>query len=311
MSLCGFRIVPTIFSSTSNSSRPHVCIHARGLRTLRGSVVAVALPTGTTHTTSSPSLPSRQSPRIGHRRDDGPAEERNARDSTRSFGSGNGDADSARGESSSPDGGQLPLLVYEGPFASLTLKLKRISLTSAAIGLVGLPALSLFGGTASSVPASGQLAVVVTAGVAAVGSTALLGYCFSPYVHTLERLLPPPPLPHSAEDGAGDHPAGEEGGGAGGIGDQRKNCTTLARIVTRDIVARRVVTVFDPATDVSTPPNGITRPFCNFVVRGTPMYVHPELLHDDELRAQLFGEDPQLANAEARNKTKSDDDEFL
>lgn len=205
----------------------------------------------------------------------------------------------------------MPLLVYEGPFASLTLKLKRISLTSAAIGLVGLPALSLFGGTASSVPASGQLAVVVTAGVAAVGSTALLGYCFSPYVHTLERLLPPPPLPHSAEDGAGDHPAGEEGGGAGGIGDQRKNCTTLARIVTRDILARRVVTVFDPATDVSTPPNGITRPFCNFVVRGTPMYVHPELLHDDELRAQLFGEDPQLANAEARNKTKSDDDEFL
>ena len=303
MSLCGFRIVPTIISSRSNSSRPHVCIHARGLRTLRGSVVAVALPTGTTHMT-------RQSPRIGHRRDDGPAEERNARHSTRFFGSGNGDADSARGESSSPDGGQLPLLVYEGPFASLTLKLKRISLTSAAIGLVGLPALSLFG-TASSVPASGQLAVVVTAGVAAVGSTALLGYCFSPYVHTLERLPPPPPLPHSAEDGAGDHPAGEEGGGTSGIGDLRKNGTTLARIVTRDILARRVETVFDPATDVSTPPNGITRPFCNFVVKGTPMYVHPELLHDDELRAQLFGEDPQLANAEARNKTKSDDDEFL
>jgi hypothetical protein len=45
-----------------------------------------------------------------------------------------------------------------------------------------------------------------------------------------------------------------------------------------------------------------------------PMYVHPELLHDDELRYQLLGgEDMEqrTRNAEARNKAKSDDDEFL
>ena len=44
------------------------------------------------------------------------------------------------------------------------------------------------------------------------------------------------------------------------------------------------------------------------------MYVHPELLHDDELRYQLLGgEDMEqrTRNAESRNKAKSDDDEFL
>ena len=168
-----------------------------------------------------------------------------------------------------------PNIVYEGPFASLTLRLKRISLMSAIVGVVGLPALSFSFG--SSVPASGQLAVVVTAGITAVGSTALLGYCFSPYVHTLERLV------------------GEENG--------------LVRITTRDILARKVETVFDPKTDVSSPPKHNSRPFCNFIVKGAPMFVHQELVRDHELRVQLLGENAIMSNADTRHKT--DDDEFL
>ena len=50
-----------------------------------------------------------------------------------------------------------PAVLYEGPFAALTLRLKRVSLTSAVIGIVGLPALSFFYGAADSVPATGQL----------------------------------------------------------------------------------------------------------------------------------------------------------
>lgn len=179
---------------------------------------------------------------------------------------------------------QHPSLVYEGPFASLTLKLKRVSLISACIGLVGLPAISLFG--ASSVPATGQLAIIATAGVTAIGSTALLGYCFSPYVHTLERL--------SALKDSNDGDA-----------------NALVRIITRDILARRIETIFDPTTDVSPPPKNNSRPFCNFVVKGLPMYVHPELIDDYKLRVQLLGEEPQQANADARNKKKLEDDEFL
>ena len=178
----------------------------------------------------------------------------------------------------------VSLVMYEGPFASLTLKLKRISLISACIGLVGLPAISLFG--ASSVPAPGQLAIIATAGLTAVGSTALLGYCFSPYVHTLERIP-------SVKEGYND------------------DANSSVKIITCDVLARRVETIFDPNTDVSPPPKNNSRPFCNFVVKGLPMYVHPELISDYNLRVQLLGEEPQQANADARNKQKLEDDEFL
>ena len=55
------------------------------------------------------------------------------------------------------DNEEEPAVLYEGPFAALTLRLKRVSLTSAVIGIVGLPALSFFYGAADSVPATGQL----------------------------------------------------------------------------------------------------------------------------------------------------------
>jgi hypothetical protein len=229
--------------------------------------------------------------------------------------------------SSSSSSSSSSVVIYEGPFASLTLRLKRVSLTSAMIGMIGLPALTAFHGVAStsssSVPPSGQMAVVLTAGIAAVGSTALLGYCFSPYVHAMERIVvdtPPPSRDGGAsvayassgddarvedvdDDVVDDDNRSETGGGGG-----------LVRIITRDILTRRVETIFDPARDVAPPPTVTSRPFCNFLVRGIPMYVHPELIHDDELRYRLLGgEDAEqrTRSAEARNRAKSDDDEFL
>lgn len=172
-----------------------------------------------------------------------------------------------------------PVVLYEGPFAALTLRLKRVSLTSAVIGIVGLPALSFFYGAADSVPATGQVAVLATAGVTAVGSTVLLGYCFSPYVHTLERVSP--------DEGPDNY---------------------RLRMVTRDILARRVETIFDPTTDVTAPSSSNSRPFCNFMVKGLPFYIHPELINNHELRVQLVGEETRDDNV-AKNKT--DDDEFL
>ena len=177
------------------------------------------------------------------------------------------------------DTSKEPVVLYEGPFAALTLRLKRVSLTSAVIGIVGLPALSFFYGAADSVPATGQVAVLATAGVTAVGSTVLLGYCFSPYVHTLERVSP--------DEGTDNY---------------------LLRMVTRDILARRIETIFDPTTDVTAPSSSNSRPFCNFMVKGLPFYIHPELINNHELRAQLVGEETR-DNDVAKNKT--DDDEFL
>lgn len=170
-----------------------------------------------------------------------------------------------------PEDKEKQTLIYEGPFGSLTLKLKRLSLFSAVIAIVGLPSLSFLYGT-GSVPAPGQLAVIATASITAVGSTALLSYCFSPYIHTMEQL------------------------------EQDRN---LLRATTRDILAREVVTVFDPK-DVTASTNN-ARPFCNFMLGGRPFYVHPELVNDDKLRAQLVGEPPQ----EQDKKIRKDDDEFF
>ena len=214
---------------------------------------------------------------------------------TKSFSSGSSEESTNKPSNTDTDQSNndgLPELLYEGPFASLTLRLKRISLMSAVIGIVGLPALSVFYG-GGSIPATGQLAIIATAGVTAVGSTALLGYCFSPYVHYLERL-PPATLNENNVD------EGEE--------DQN-----LFRITTRDILARRVETIFNPATDISPAPSNNSRPFCNFMVRGLPMYVHKEMIHDHKLRVQLVGEEEpqQQDDLEAKNKKKTDDDEFF
>ena len=172
---------------------------------------------------------------------------------------------------------QKEMLIYESPFAALTLKLKRVSLTSAVIGINGLPILSIFYG-AGDVPATGQLAVIATAGATAVGSTILLGYCFSPYVHTMELL------------------------------NDDINGELKVKMVTRDILARQVETIFDPATEVSPPAKNNTRPFCNFMVRGKPFYIHPDLVKDDKVRVQLVAEDQEAVK---EIKKKTDDDEFL
>lgn len=216
----------------------------------------------------------------------------------RSFGTGASNEGSEPSDvASKPSpGDDRPVLLYEGPFASLTLKLKRVSLTSAAIGIFGLPALTLLYGAEGSVPPTGQVAVIATAGFAAVGSTVLLGYCFSPYVHALERL------PGSKDGGGGSD--GTEGGATGG--------GELMKITTHDILSRRIETVFDPATEVSPPTAaGNSRLFCNFLVRGQPMYVHPELIRDHELRVKLVGEEPRKEGADEMNKKKIDDDEFF
>ena len=81
-------------------------------------------------------------------------------------------------------------------------------------------------------------------------------------------------------------------------------------MVTRDILARKVETIFDPTKDVATPSSSNSRPFCNFMVNGLPFYIHPELITDLNLRVQLVGEEKKN-ESDTKNKTKTDDDEFL
>lgn len=184
-------------------------------------------------------------------------------------------------------------LIYEGPFASLALRLKRISITSAAASIIGVPILLTYG---SNIPASGQLAVGGTAILAATGSTAALSFCFSPYLHKLEWI--PVRQCKTAE------------------GKKEKSVTSqtqLMKATTRNFFAMQVETVFDPDVDVTHDPKTY-RPFCNFMVKGLPLFIHPELLNDTDLRIKLLGKEKgTLVEDEAKEdgKKKDPDDEFL
>merc|ERR1712008_245612 len=132
------------------------------------------------------------------------------------------------------------------------------------------------------------IAVGGTAMVAACGSTVALSFCFSPYVHILEST---PPSHNNDDD----------------------NSTMMLRAVTRNILAREVETVFDPATDVLHDTKN--RPFCNFVAKGVPMYVHKELIADQKLYTQLLGKpmqsDDEIQKENNSSTSKKDDDDIF
>jgi len=192
-------------------------------------------------------------------------------------------------------------VVYEGPFASLTTRLKRVSITSAFASLIGVPSLILFqmngGGSGAegvAIPAMGQIAVGGTAILAACGSTAALSFCFSPYIHKLEWCK-------SQQQGAEEK-------------DKQQDNRKMMIATTQNILSMKVETKFDPMTDV-THPTKTFRPFCNFLIKDAPMYVHPELIHDSHLRTLLVGkqveEDDMHAKPSNDKQRLKDDDEFL
>ena len=79
-------------------------------------------------------------------------------------------------------------IIYEGPFAMLTTRLKAVSLASATMGCVSIPVLvQTYSGDISIL---GQYAVGGMTLMIATVTTVSVNYCFSPYVHTLERISP-------------------------------------------------------------------------------------------------------------------------
>jgi len=140
--------------------------------------------------------------------------------------------------------------IYEGPFAGTTLRLKRVSVMTATIGLFGMPLLVYLN---TGTPLMGTLAVSGTATLAAVGSTVLLNYCVTPYVHTITTT-----------------------------DDEMYTATTATMYGTRK------QTDFALADVVGTAKAKSSRPFCNFTAKDTPMYIHPEIFNDKNLLKQLL-----------------------
>ena len=221
------------------------------------------------------------------------------------------------------------LVVYEGPFANLALRLKRISITSAVASIVGAPSLVIFG---SNLPVSGQLAVAGTAIVAACGSTAALSFCFSPYIHTLEWIPvrkcnvtndntqihdSPKEQVDSRQHHRHTHPQEEEAAAAADKTEFKDCQTFLLKATTRNMFSMKCETIFDPSQVKHIGDFQTYRPFCNFMVKDKHFFIHPEMLHDDELRIQLLGrekgtlvQDP-TSDTTAHAKKRDPDDDFL
>lgn len=82
-----------------------------------------------------------------------------------------------------------------------------------------------------------------------------------------------------------------------------KDADCLLKAVSRSLFLTSVETVFDPETDV-VPYKGF-HPLCNFIAKGTPLYVHPEYVHSAKLRKQLQLADP--IRVEEQKKENPDD----
>ena len=184
-------------------------------------------------------------------------------------------------------------VIYEAPFCILTTRLKTVSIASAALGAFGIPILIHF--YAGDVPAIGQYALGGTTLFAGCGSTFGVNFCFAPYVHTLERV--------PVRKCQGKVESKEEI-------DCRPGQHHLVKATWRNFLLIRKEIIFDPRVDVSEY-KGI-RPFCNFMAKGIPLFIHAELLMDDELRKQLLGEKmAKRYNMPSKEVRHNDDDELF
>eukprot|EP00520_Triparma_pacifica_P020000 CAMPEP_0118653906 /NCGR_PEP_ID=MMETSP0785-20121206/12082_1 /TAXON_ID=91992 /ORGANISM="Bolidomonas pacifica, Strain CCMP 1866" /LENGTH=124 /DNA_ID=CAMNT_0006546483 /DNA_START=283 /DNA_END=654 /DNA_ORIENTATION=- len=102
------------------------------------------------------------------------------------------------------------------------------------------------------VPIGGQVAVSGTALLAAAGSTVLLNYCVTPYVHKITKT-------------GDDYTA-----------------------TTANLFGMRTTTDFTLDQVVNPTDAKLSRPFCNFVANGTPMYIHGELFNDKATLKKLL-----------------------
>lgn len=176
-----------------------------------------------------------------------------------------------RSMSSSVDSPEEPKLLYKAPMGDLITRLKRISITSCMISVIGLPVLIyLKNGTW---PDAKQLGMGGFAFVSATGSTLALHFVFGPYILELYEM------PQQKESSS--------------------EC--LYKATTRSIFGLRSEILFDPLVDV-TRYNG-ARPFANFVAKGNHvLYCHPERLDEGTRRKLLSPE----SSSETQTKTKQE-----
>lgn len=171
----------------------------------------------------------------------------------------------------------------------LITALKTFSLSSAFLSAVGLPGMMMMKGL--DLYTGIHIAMVGTTVAGSVASTLGLQWIFAPYIYTLESI-PVPPTDEADANKA----------------TTKENEKFLLGATTRSIFLTKVVHVFDPETDVKGVPGGTIRPFCSFLAKDKPLFVHEQMIQDPELCKHLF-----ISNAEPiqQQKNPDPDDEFL
>jgi electron transfer flavoprotein alpha subunit len=178
-----------------------------------------------------------------------------------------------------------------------------VSITSCAMSLVGMPLLLVFGSNAA--PASAQLALTGVALTATVGSTAVLHYFTSPYVHALTEI----PTDHSvttavATDDTAVYPELTVNVAAQLQAQTDADDTLNNRVFVAErmsILGRKKHTVF-AVKDVVPQSDSSRRPFVSFQTVDTDMqyqaaqqrktekfYIHSHLFADKPLLQKLLG----------------------
>lgn len=79
-------------------------------------------------------------------------------------------------------------IVYEGPFAGMLKRLRRVSIVSTTVAFVGFPLTMVFGIPSASISLAGQLGVVGTSLLASASSTFFLQLITHPYVTELREI---------------------------------------------------------------------------------------------------------------------------
>jgi len=189
-------------------------------------------------------------------------------------------------------------IFYEGPFAPMSLRLKFVSISSAIIGVFGVPTLIYM--YSGDIPQAAQYALGGSTMFTACGSTVAVHAFFTPYVHTLEHVNIRQCRNNNGEKDIEEHSI-----------TNTANQEKLVKATWRNLFVIRQETVFDPAKDATPYKNGM-RPFCNFSVNGIPFYVHPELIMDDVLRKHLLGDEvAKKFNMPGERVRENDEDELM
>lgn len=176
-----------------------------------------------------------------------------------------------------------PRLLYKAPMGGLVTRLKRISITSCLVSIIGLPLLVYIKN--GTWPDAKQIGMGGFAFVSATGSTMALHFVFGPYVLDLYEI----PVRNCANK-ANDSPAVDQAGQE-----------FMFKATTRSILGMKNEVVFNPLTEVTRYQGA--RPFANFIAKEEfVMYCHPELLDEETRKKLLYPKDGTIANETEENE---------